>query len=214
VTSTPTSTALPRRLSPEARRRQLLDIACTQFAERGFHRVSMDDLARAAGVTKPVIYQHFPSKRALFVAVLEDVSGRLLTVLDAASSRAGSGPGRVVLGFAAYFRFVESNRDAFRILFGASARNDPDFGRLVDRVLHDAASAVSFLIDIRVSSEHRMVLAHALVGMAEATSRHALAGGEALQDPDQLAQWVAELAWTGLRGLRVDERAEAVPVPE
>ena len=66
----------PTRLAPEERRRQLLDVACVEFADRGFHATAMDDLALAAGVTKPVFYQHFTSKRALFVSVLEDVGGR------------------------------------------------------------------------------------------------------------------------------------------
>ena len=57
-----------------------------EFADRGFHATAMDDLALAAGVTKPVFYQHFPSKRALFVAVLEDVGGRLLEVLTEATA--------------------------------------------------------------------------------------------------------------------------------
>src|SRR5439155_19377109 len=60
------------RLAPDERRRQLLDVACIEFAERGFYSTAMDDLALAAGVTKPGSYQHFPSKRALYVARLED----------------------------------------------------------------------------------------------------------------------------------------------
>ena len=127
------------------------------------------------GVTKPVFYQHFPSKRALFVAVLEDVGGRLL---DGAhrGDRAASRPGarRVEQGFAAYFRFVENDRAAFRLLFGASARNDAEFADVVDGVLDDAAAAVSTLIEIHGSDEHRLVLAHAIVGMAEGISRHAV----------------------------------------
>ena len=79
----------------------------------------MDDLALAAGVTKPVFYQHFASKRALFVAVLEDVGGRLLTVLTGATAGATTGRARVEEGFSAYFKFVESDRAAFRLLFGA-----------------------------------------------------------------------------------------------
>ena len=121
------------RLGPDERRRQLLDVACVEFAERGFHATAMDDLALAAGVTKPVFYQHFPSKRALFVAVLEDVGGRLLEVLTAATASARTGRARVEEGFSAYFRFVENDRAAFRLLFGASARNDPEFADVVDR---------------------------------------------------------------------------------
>jgi AcrR family transcriptional regulator len=193
------------RLAPDERRRQLLDVACTQFAERGFYATVMDDLANAAGVTKPVFYQHFPSKRALFIAVLEDVGQRLLEVLQQATAGAETGRTRVELGFSAYFRFVEGDRAAFRLLFGASARNDPEFADVVDRVLTDAAAAVSTLIEIHGSPEHRLVLAHAVVGMAEGISRHALTDPDGPHDADRLATWVSELAWFGLRGVRGDD---------
>lgn len=197
--------ANPLRLGPDERRRQLLDVACVEFAERGFYATSMDDLAAAAGITKPVFYQHFPSKRALFVAVLEDVGGRLLQVLTEATGSARSGRDRVTEGFAAYFRFVESDRAAFRILFGASARNDAEFADVVDAVLGAAAEAVSTLIEIPASAAHRLVLAHAVVGMAEGISRHALANADESRDPELLAHWVAELAWFGLRGVSGDD---------
>jgi AcrR family transcriptional regulator len=193
------------RLAPDARRRQLLDVACAEFAERGFYATSMEDLAVAAGITKPVFYQHFPSKRALFIAVLEDVGGRLLEVLTKATSSAQTGRDRVAEGFAAYFGFVDDDRAAFRLLFGASARNDAEFADVVDGVLNEAAAAVSTLIEIPGSPEHRLVLAHAVVGMAEGISRHALTDPDGPHDPEQLAHWVAELAWFGLRGVRSDD---------
>jgi AcrR family transcriptional regulator len=180
-------------------------VACVEFADRGFYATAMDDLAAAAGVTKPVFYQHFASKRALFVAVLEDVGGRLLEVLQKATDSVETGRARVTEGFAAYFRFVAGDRAAFRLLFGASARNDPEFADVVDGVLSDAAAAVSTLIEIPGSPEHRLILAHAVVGMAEGISRHALTDPDGSHDPDQLAQWVAELAWFGLRGVRSED---------
>jgi AcrR family transcriptional regulator len=190
------------RLPAEQRRRQLLDVACDEFATRGFHATVMDDVATAAGVTKPVLYQHFPSKRALFVELLADVGRQLLDELTVATSRATTGRARVEEGFSAYFRFVTNNRAAFRLLFGASARNDPEFARIVDDVLHSAADAISELIEIEGTAEHRRVLAHALVGIAEAVSRHALTDPDASRDPEELAAWISELAWFGLRGIR------------
>jgi len=183
----------------------LLDVACVEFAERGFYATAMDDLALAAGVTKPVYYQHFPSKRALFIAVLEDVGSRLLDELTHATSGVETGRARVEEGFRAYFDFVENDPAAFRLLFGASARNDAEFADVVDGVLSDAAAAVSTLIEIHGSPEHRLVLAHAIVGMAEGISRHALTDPAGPHDPEQLAHWVAELAWFGLRGVRAED---------
>src|SRR3954447_19573429 len=110
----------------DQRRQQLFDIARDRFARQGFHATSMDEIAEGAGVTKPVLYQHFPSKRALYVELLEDVGNQLLTQLASATDRATTGRQRVEEGFGAYFRFVDENRSAFRLLFGASVRNDPE----------------------------------------------------------------------------------------
>jgi AcrR family transcriptional regulator len=195
------------RLPAEQRRRQLLDVACGVFAERGFHATSMDDVASAAGVTKPVLYQHFPSKRALFVELLDDVGHQLLGELAIATGAATSGRERVEAGFTAYFRFVTGNEAAFRLLFGAAVRNDAEFTEIVERILDETAIAITQLIDIPGTAEHRRVLAHALIGVAEATSRDALTDDGSALEPAVLAQWVSELAWFGLRGVRADDAA-------
>jgi AcrR family transcriptional regulator len=195
------------RLPADQRRQQLLDVARDVFAEGGFHATSMDDVAVRAGVTKPVLYQHFPSKRALYIELLHDTGSQLLHALEQATLRAPSGRERVEEGFAAYFRFVVSNRSAFRLLFGASMRNDPEFARIGEATISAAVEAISPLIDIPASAEQRMVLANALVGMAESVSRRAVHDPDAEDDAERLARWVAELAWFGLRGVRTAERA-------
>jgi AcrR family transcriptional regulator len=192
-------------LPAEQRRRQLLDVACRVFAERGFHATAMDDIATAAGVTKPVLYQHFPSKRALFLELLDDLGKRLLDGLGEATRAANTGRERVEAGFAAYFRFVTGDEAAFRVLFGASARNDADFAVVVERILDETADAISQLIEIDGTPEHRRVLAHALIGVAEATSRDAITEDGTDLDGTRLARWVSELVWFGLRGVRAEE---------
>ncbi len=192
------------RLPAEQRRRQLLDVARDVFAERGFHATAMDDIAVVAGVTKPVLYQHFDNKRALFLELLDDVGNQLLSELSVVTAPELNGRERVESGFQAYFRFVTSNPAAFRLLFGASVRNDPDFAQRADTALDNAALAISKLIDLPVDEQHRLVLAHAIVGIAEATSRRSLASDNEANtvDTDKLASWLAELAWFGLRGVR------------
>src|SRR4051794_31643792 len=194
------------RLPADQRRQQLLDVARDVFSEGGFHATSMDEVALRAGVTKPVLYQHFPSKRALYIELLNDTGAHLLRELEQATHNAPSGRARVEQGFAAYFRFVVSNRSAFRLLFGASMRTDPEFSRSVETTIAAAVEAISPLIEIPASQEQRMVLANALVGMAESVSRRAVHDPDAEDDADRLARWVAELAWFGLRGVRADER--------
>lgn len=189
------------RLPAAERRRQLLVVARDIFAERGFHATSMDDVAEAAGVTKPVLYQHFASKRALYTELLDDVAARLLGEITEATSRAGSPREQVEYGFAAYFRFVAAHRSAFRLLFGASVRNDAEFAVRAERAINQIAEVVAGLIDVDASPDQRLALAHGIVGMAEATSRRAVADGDAGPDPETLAGWLAELAWYGLRGV-------------
>ena len=172
------------------------------FAAGGFHATSMDDVAEAAGVTKPVLYQHFPSKRALYRELLEDVGRRLLADITAATAPADTGRERVQNGIAAYFGFVTGNRPAFRLLFGASVRNDAEFAEVAEAVLERMAEAVADMIDVDLPAEHRAVLAHAVIGVAEAVGRRALRDETAEHDPELLAHWTAELVWYGLRGIR------------
>jgi AcrR family transcriptional regulator len=195
------------RLPANERRTQLLEVATDVFSARGFHATSMDDIAVAAGVTKPVLYQHFPSKRALYRELLDDVDEQLVTRLVDATAEATSGRERVQLGFAAYFRFVAEHRSAFRLLFGASVRNDAEFALVAQRTIDRLAELITELIEIEGPTEQRRALAHGLVGMCEATSRR-LANDDGEADPDQLAQWLAEMAWFGLRGVRGERTDE------
>jgi AcrR family transcriptional regulator len=190
------------RLPAPRRRHQLLDVARELFAAGGFHATSMDDVAEAAGVTKPVLYQHFPSKRALYRELLEDVGRRLLAEITAAAAPADNGRERVQNGMAAYFRFVTDNQPAFRLLFGASVRNDAEFAEVASRVLEHLAEAVAEMLDVDLPAEQKAVLAHAVIGMAEAVGRRALRDEATEGDPELLAHWTAELVWYGLRGIR------------
>ncbi len=163
----------------------------------------MEEIADAAGVTKPVLYQHFSSKRALYLELLDDVDAQLSARLLVATAEVTTGRERVERGFAEYFRFAAANPASFRLLFGASVRNDPEFSAVADRAIDRISILISGLIEIDVPDAQRRVLAHAMVGMAEATSRTLATDGE-IQDPDLLASWLAEMAWFGLRGVRTE----------
>jgi AcrR family transcriptional regulator len=162
----------------------------------------MNDIAEAAGVTKPVLYQHFRSKRVLYLELLDDVGGQLRQAIGKATASATGPREQVESGFRAYFRFVASHEDAFRVLFGGGTRRDEEFNAKVREVEDAIADAIAALIEVEgLDRETRRLLAHGLVGLAEGTSRHWLGGGLA-GDPDELAARLAELAWAGLRGLR------------
>src|SRR4051812_15265192 len=190
------------RMPADQRRQQLFEVARDRFAAQGFHATSMDEIAEAAGVTKPVLYQHFPSKRALYVELLDDTGRQLLSTLAEATSKAGSGRERVEFGFTAYFRFAVNNQAAFQLLLGTSMRSDPEFGRIVEEIIDAVAETISMLIEIDASPGQRAVLANALVGIAESVGRRALQEPRLGVEAEQLAAWIGELAWFGLRGVR------------
>ena len=80
-------------------------------------------LAEAAGVTKPVLYQHFDSKGDLYGALLDDVGARLLGAITKETANAVDGREQTAKGFLAYFRWVAERHDEFMLLFGGGARN-------------------------------------------------------------------------------------------
>jgi AcrR family transcriptional regulator len=190
------------RLPAVRRRRQLLDVSLEVFAKRGFHGTSMAEVAEAAGVTKPVLYQHFGSKRDLYLQLLDDVGQRLLEEVQKATASAGGPRQQVASGFEAYFRFVADHESAFRLLFGGDGREaDREFADAVRRVEDAMADAVAALIEADIDDDHRRLLAFGIVGLAEATSRYWVLGGRR-EAPAVLSRRVAEMAWAGLRGVR------------
>src|SRR5271155_5276743 len=110
-----------RRLTAGQRRRQLVAVALELFAQRGYRSTTMDDIAEAAGVTKPLVYQHFSSKRALYLELVDSVAQEVVTAIGRATSAASGPRQQVELGLAAYFDLVIAHENAFRLLYG---RND------------------------------------------------------------------------------------------
>src|SRR5579859_7602555 len=98
--------ASTRRLTAEQRRQQLFAVALELFAQRGYRATTMDDIAEAAGVTKPLLYQHFSSKRSLYLELAHSVARDLLEAIAEATARAEGPRQQVELGFTAYFDLV------------------------------------------------------------------------------------------------------------
>jgi AcrR family transcriptional regulator len=206
-----------RRLTADARRRQLFEVALSLFAEHGYAATTMDDIAESAGVTKPLVYQHFESKRALYLELMDVVSRELVTRIVKATAAASGPRQQVELGFAAYFELMVDNEPAFRLLYGRDAPDDFELGAALRRVEETIAQAIDPLIDAGLDPGHRLLLAHAVVGMAEGASRHWLDTSrhqDVMQDgadpqpvsaelrraeSAQLATRLADFAWAGLR---------------
>lgn len=186
------------RLPAAERREQLLTAALDVFAKRDYHQTSMNDVAEAAGISKPVLYQHFASKRDLYLAVIEEAGTQMLRAIGAPQLSTTDGRRRTEQGFLAYFTWVAENHDAFLLLFGSGSRRDPEFNDAVRQFTSKVADAIEPLITADIDHDHRRTLAYAIVGMTEGVSRRLLErGGEF--DATVVARQVSDLAWAGLR---------------
>ena len=201
-----------RRLTAEQRRHQLYAVALELFAQRGYRATTMDDIAEAAGVTKPLLYQHFSSKRALYLELVDSIARDLLSAVREAVMRADGPRQQVELGFAAYFRLVVSREAEFRLLYGRDHADDMELGRALRAVEDAIAEAIDPLIDAGLEPDHRRLLAYGIVGMAEGASRRFMEqrpegkGDAAVVDEEaqRLAGRMADLAWAGLRSVHAD----------
>ena len=190
------------RLSAPARREQLLDVALEVFAQSGFHGTSMNEVAEAAGVTKPVLYQHFESKKELYQALLDEVGARILTAIQRRPpSGVTDGRRQTELGFRAYFRWVAEDQAAFTLLYDNGARVDEEFNRARRGVtVGDGRGRWRPSSPPTSTTTTASRVAHALVGLAEGASRRLVELGADF-DPDEVARQVSELAWAGLRSV-------------
>ncbi|MEZ5322148.1 MAG: TetR/AcrR family transcriptional regulator [Microthrixaceae bacterium] len=188
------------RMAASERRSQLVRVAVATFARQGFYGTSMNDIADAAGVTKPVLYQHFRSKRSLYKELLSELGAELRDSIAKVTSNAAGPREQISLGIEAYFAWVAQHEDAFKVLFGDSTRRDPEFADAARRVERSMAELVAEHIDIpSLNWEHRLLLGNGIVGMVEAACRSWLEH-EVDVDASELAAQVSRLAWAGLRG--------------
>jgi AcrR family transcriptional regulator len=202
------SSAMPRRrLTAARRRRQLIDVALESFATNGFNETTMEDIATSAGVTKPLLYQHFASKRALYLELIDDVAARLIGALAAAATTSTKTRRQVEAGFEAYFRFTIENPSAVRMLFDAP--HDEELARGLRTIEDSIAQFLAPLFDAGIDDDYRRTLAAAVVGMTEGVTRDWLRSRaergrpqvEAMQEAALLAQRLADFAWGGFRSL-------------
>jgi AcrR family transcriptional regulator len=168
----------------------------------------MSDVADAAGVTKPVLYQHFRSKRALYLEALNDVGCRLRQSIEKATADAPTPQSQVERGLEAYFRFVTRERASFVLLFGGGTRRDEEFASAAADVERSIAGSNAALLEVPgLDDAERELLAFSIVGLAEGASRRWIA--EDLDvDLARLANLVSNLAWAGLRGLHTGRAAD------
>lgn len=201
MTQTPEARPRAGRLPRTARRAQLLDVALDVFVEQGYHSASMDEIAERAGVSKPVLYQHFPGKLELYTALVSSAVDTVITGVRDALASTQDNAERVQATMALWYDCVANQEKAFRLVFESDLTSDPAVNSLVGRVTSDSAAAISEVIveDTGLPHSAAELLAAGLVGMGHVGARAWLSGDSEISR-DQAVQLAATLAWRGIGG--------------
>ncbi|HZM82100.1 MAG TPA: TetR/AcrR family transcriptional regulator [Candidatus Limnocylindrales bacterium] len=199
MTAASSATGRPTRLPRSARRKQLLAAAQDVFVAQGYHAAAMDDIAERAGVSKPVLYQHFPGKLELYLALLDTHCDAFAEKIRNAMSATSDNSERVKGAMHAYFDFVSHESEAFRLVFESDLRNDPAVRARVDRMERMSVEAVTetIMVDTGVSRARAEILAAGLCGAAQVAARFWLAGGREVSQ-EEAEQLMSSLAWRGI----------------
>lgn len=205
------SAAAPVRMPRQQRRVQVLDAAREVFVALGYHAAGMDDIAEQAGVSKPVLYQHFPSKLDLYLDLLDSGIDDLLAQSDAAVRSTTDNKQRVKATMQAYFAFVDDSRGAFRLVFESDLTNEPAVRDRVDRANLEMARKIAAVIaeDTGLSEAQALLLGSGLQGMAQVAARQWLQQDAGRLPREEAADLIAALAWRGIRGFPLSHPPEA-----
>jgi len=207
ATIKPTSEQAPpatrRRMPGPERRAQLLAVARRAFGASGFHSVSMDEVARGAGVTKPILYDHFKSKEELYVALLDADAATLEKRVRAALDSPTGNRERIRQSFQAYFDFVDEHAGGFRLFMQETIGGDEMFasrvGEVRERILKEVGDLIVRDSRGRIDRRDADTVALALVGMVETAAQRDAGGPK--KDRRRAVDTLVRLAWRGITHL-------------
>lgn len=181
------------------RRTQIMISGLEVFAEKGFHLASMDDIAERAGVSKPILYQHFSSKQDFYLGVLDERVDYLVQHITESIDAAVGNKNRLEAAIACYFKLVDDADHGFRLIF----ESDFTMNNEVRARVEDVVSQVSRVVGTEVANQtgksigEANILAGGLCGMAQAAAWRWLRLGRPIAMEEAISQTL-ELAWNGL----------------
>ncbi|MFE1083127.1 MULTISPECIES: TetR/AcrR family transcriptional regulator [Brevibacterium] len=187
-----------QRLPRDQRRDQLVGVARSVFATRGYRTTSMDMIAEAAGVSKPVLYQHFDSKQDLYLALIDSSAALLDSRLAEALGSTTDPHEQVHATYRAYFDFVVSHREEFVIIFNSDVYEPKAEQKLRALRESSATRVVSALKNFaRLSDDEAQLLCRALIGTAEVVVKQI--DSQRGVDVDTAVELLTQMSWGGLR---------------
>ncbi|MBO0804682.1 MAG: TetR/AcrR family transcriptional regulator [Nocardiopsaceae bacterium] len=171
------------------------------FVARGYHAAAMDEIAERAGVSKPVLYQHFPGKQDLYLALLDESIDSLIEAVRTALLSTSDNRQRVAATFSAYYGYVSEHKGTFRLVFESDLTSEPAVRERLDNGNKACADMISQVIreDAGLADDEAHLLSISLVGMAQVSARYWLNTLGSIPR-DAAEQLVARLAWRGISG--------------
>jgi AcrR family transcriptional regulator len=198
-----------KRLPRAVREQQMLDAAVQMFSVNGYHETSMDTIAAAAEISKPMLYLYYGSKEDLFGACLNREMTRFIDAVRADIDFTQSPRDLLRNTIGAFLRYIDANRASWIVMY-TQAISSQAFAHTVREGREQIIELVAGLVrensrTPRTDAEHQM-MAVALVGAGEAMANR-LSTGDI--DVDEAAELMIDLFWHGLRGVPVDQDAGA-----
>jgi AcrR family transcriptional regulator len=208
VTST-TDSAVPakRRRDRAAREREILDAAERLFGERGYQGTSMDDIAAAVGVSKPLVYQYYGSKDGMFLACLSRLRAQLLDAVSDAVLAAADPEEAMYAGFVAWFTFLDEHPRAWSVLVDEGMLAAGPAALAADQVRADFVELIATMVRLNLPAgsdyddDEIQIVAHSISG---ATERLAVWRSKHTAPPaaEKVARTLQDVLWRGLDSLR------------
>ncbi|OLT17293.1 hypothetical protein BJF80_03855 [Serinicoccus sp. CUA-874] len=186
------------RLPRDERRAQLLGAAQEAFAESGYHATAMDDIAVRAGVSKPVLYQHFSSKLDLYLAVAESVSDEVVRTIDSALDTGQTNHARISGCLSRFFEFVESPSSGYSVLFQSDMASEPAVSAIVERTRRACGESLGRVLaeETDLSWDECVLLGTAMAGMAQAAALSWYSRRDTMAR-ERVLELLSTIAWRG-----------------
>jgi AcrR family transcriptional regulator len=168
------------------------------FVARGYHAAGMDEIAERAGVSKPVLYQHFPGKLDLYLDLLHSYVDDLVRGVREALASTGDNKLRVRAAVQAYFDFIDDEAQGYRLVFESDLLGEPSVQQRVDRALEACIEAV--ITDAGLDLPRARMFAVGLVGASQVSARYWLDHDRPVPK-DEAVAITSSLAWRGVAHL-------------
>lgn len=191
--------ARSQRMPREARRRQLLQAAHQVFVAHGYHRASMDEIAEVALVSKPVLYQHFPGKRELYLALLDSHLADFSRQLDEAIESTTDNRQRVFATINTYYSYIKGESQAYRLIFESDVLSDALIAGRIEKFNNALATSIARVVvqDTDMSEAEGLLAGRALAGLSQVSARYWASTDEEVDQPTAV-DLISRLAWRGI----------------